>query len=333
MAGNTCPGGRTPEMKGYDTMRLRILTLILMASLLALACAPAQGAASSPVTVLYQNSFSSNPKWVTNNPSSDYWDPGLQMYHFAIEPSTGAYAYVIVPNYEKQSFTLEYDVILKKVDEGTTFRLGFSGAAMNPEAGPNVLTEFTNAKYGQIMWLRLVTPGNKLMKVNSESGDTQASGEIAYKGPTVKYELNKTYRVTVDYNKDQRTLTMKVNEKTSGEEIWGYYINTVEDLSGMDRIYLGSIGDYGMMNRYAEGYLDNVRLTVPAGNAATASVTSIVTTAPQTPTTRPTAIKATPEQTALPTTAPQESPLPLPVTILALGVAGACTTLILKGRK
>jgi len=313
-------------------MRLRILTLILMSSLLALACAPAQGANSGPVTVLYQNSFSSNPQWVTNNPSLDYWDPGLQMYHFAIEPSTGAYAYTLVKGYEKQPFTLEYDVILNKVDEGTTFRLGFSGEAMNPEAGPNVLTEFTNAKYGQIMWLRLVTPGNKLMKVNSESGDTQSSGSIAYMGPTVNYELNKTYRVTVDYNKDQRTLSMKVNEKTSGQEIWGYFINTVEDLSGMDRIYLGSIGDYGMMHRYAEGYLDNVRLTVPA-EAEVTTPAAAVTTAPQTPTTRPTAIRTTVQQTPLPTTAPQESPLPVPVTVLALGIAGTCMALFLNKRK
>lgn len=319
-------------MKGYDTMRLRIPLLILMACLLSLACAPAQGADSGPVTVLYQNSFSSNPQWVTNNPSLDYWDPGLQMYHFAIEPSTGAYAYTLVKGYEKQPFTLEYDLILNKVDEESTFRLGFSGAEMNPEVGPNVLTEFTNAKYGQILWLRLVTPGNKLMRVNSKSGDTQSSGSIAYNGPTVNYELNKTYRVTVDYNKDQRTLTMKVNEKTSGKQIWGYYINTVEDLSGMDRIYLGSIGDYGPMHRYAEGYLDNVRLTIPS-EAEETTAAAAVTTALKTITTRPTAIRTTAEQTPLPETTPQESPLPAPITILALGIAGACLALFTSGRK
>lgn len=313
-------------------MHLRILTLILMASLVVLTCAPVQGASGGPVTTLYQNSFASNPKWVTNNPSSDYWDPGLQMYHFAIEPSTGAYAYVAVPNYEKQSFTFEYDLILNRVDEGTTFRLGFSGADMNPEIGPNVLTEFTNAKYGQIMWLRLVTPGNKLMKVNSESGDTQNSGDIAYKGPTVKYELNKTYRVTVDYNKPQRTLTMKVNEKTSGQEIWGYYINTVEDLSGMNRIYLGSIGDYGMMNRYAEGYIDNVRLTIPADDVATTS-TPAVTVTTLAPTTRPTALPSTVQQTPLPTTETQESPLAEIPVLLALGIAAVCSVHVLKNRR
>lgn len=315
-------------------MHLRILTLVMLASLIALVCVPAEAATDSPVKALYQTSFSSNPKWVTNSPSSDYWDPGLQMYHFSIEPSTGGYAYIPVPGYDRQSFTLEYDVILNRIDEGTTFRLGFSGEEMDPETGPNVLTAFTNAKYGKIMWLHLVTPGNKLMKVNSESGDTQGSGDIAYKGPTVRYDVNKTYRVTVDYNKDQRMMTMKVTEKTSGQQVWSYYLNTVEDLSGMNRIYIGSIGDYGMMNRYAEGYLDNIRITVPDTAAATTQqVTAATTMAQVTQTTRPTAKPTTVPPASLPPTEAQESPLPATTAVLALGIAGACSVLFLKGRR
>jgi len=317
-------------------MHLRILTLVMLASLIALACVPAEAATDTPVTALYQNSFSSNPKWVTNNPSSDYWDPGLQMYHFSIEPSTGGYAYVPVPGYEKQSFTMEYDLILNRVDEGATFRLGFSGEDMDPEIGPNVLTMFTNAKNGQIVWLRLVTPGNKMMQVNSKSGDTQSSGSIAYNGPTVKYEVNKTYRVMVDYNKEQRILTTKVTEKTSGQQIWSYYLNTVEDLSGMNRIYIGSIGDYGMMNRYAQGYLDNVRITVPdTAPATTQPVTVVTSAAPVTYTTRPTAKPTTVPPTPLPSTPAeaQESPLPGMTAVLALGIAGLCSVLFLKGRR
>ena len=315
-------------------MHLRTLTLtcVIVTSLLVLACVPVQGATGGPVTVLYQNSFSNDPRWVTNNPSSDYWDPGLQMYHFSIEPSTGAYAYTTIKNYDREAFTFEYDVILNRVDEGTTFRLGFSGAEMDPDTGPNVLTEFTNEKNGQIMWLHLVTPSNKMMQVNSKKGDTLSSGSIAYNGPTVKYDLNKTYHVTVDYNKNQRVLSMKVNEKTSGSEIWGYYINTGEDLSGMNRIYLGSIGDYGMMNRYAAGYIDNVRLTTPAESTATptAAITA-GTTAPLTPTTRPTAKPTTDQPTPLPTTA-QESPISGIPAIVALCIAGLSCSLFLKKR-
>ncbi|MFA6333376.1 MAG: hypothetical protein WCX22_10510 [Methanoregula sp.] len=314
-------------------MKLRTFTfsLVIAACLLAVFCPPVLGGTSG-TKVLYQNAFSTDPKWVTNNPSSDYWDPSLQMYHFAIEPSTGAYAYTKVDTYDREAFTLEYDLILNRVDEGTTFRLGFSGEGMNPEIGPNVLTEFTNAKYGQIMWLHLVTPSNKMSEINSQKGDSLSSGALAYDGATVKYALNKTYHVTVDYNKDQRVVSMKVNEKTSGSEIWGYYITSAEDLSGMNRIYLGSIGDYGMMNRYASGYLDNVRLTVPADEAVTTSATTaagttVATTRPTAkPTTQATALAAT---SSTPETTP-ESPLSGMTAVAALGITALCCGLFLK---
>ena len=306
--------------------------LLLLLCFLSLVCTmPVMAATGDAVTVLYQNSFSSDPKWTTNNPSSDYWDPALQMYHFAIEPSTGAYAYTPVSKYEKGPFTLEYDLILNNVDEGTTFRLGFSGVEMDPEKGPNVLTEFTNVKYGQIMWLHLVTPSNKMVEVNSKSGDTQSSGDIAYKGSTVNYELNKTYRVTLNYNENQRILTMKVNEKISGKDIWGYYVNTMEDLRGMNRIYLGSIGDYGMMNRYATGYIDNVRITIPAGETV-ASATPTTSVTPLSVVTAPASKKSTPvaTRTLVDTNQPEttpESPLSGSTPVLAVGIAGLCCVL------
>lgn len=310
---------------------LHTFPFILLSLLVMMCCMPVMAATGDPVTVVYQESFSSDPKWITNNPSSDYWDSSRQMYHFSIEPSTGAYAYTPVSKYDKGSFTFEYDVILNQVDEGTTFRLGFSSTDMDPEKGPNVLTEFTNAKYGQIMWLHLVTPGNKLMKVNSESGDTQSSGDIAYKGPTVNYELNKTYHVALNYNNDQHMLTMKVNEKTSGDEVWGYYLNTVEDLRGMNRIYLGSIGDYGMMNRYAKGYIDNVRITVPRMETSISTVPStVVTTAPLTAPTvtkKSTAVPKITLETPLPETTP-ESPVSPLLPLLAVCIGGLCCMLL-----
>jgi len=125
---------------------------------------PIQAQSSDDQTTIYQTSFASDPHWVTNNPSTNYWDPNMGMYSFSIEPSTGGYSYIPVA-FDSGSFTLEYDVILTRIDEGATFRMGLSGAEMDPSKGPNVLSEFTNAKYGQIMWLHMVTPGNKLVEM------------------------------------------------------------------------------------------------------------------------------------------------------------------------
>jgi hypothetical protein len=241
------------------------------------------------------------------------------MYHFSLEPSTGGYAYTLV-DYEGGSFTLDYDLILTKVDEGATFRFGLSGSEMDPSKSPNVLSMFTNGKYGQILWLHLVTPGSKLMEVNSQQAAVEM-GPTAYNGPTVKYELNKTYHVTVKYEKIQKILSMTVSEKITGKEIWSYFLKTSEDLNGMNRIYMGSKGDYGMMNIYALGYIDNVRLTTPAAVTTTpAEVTqgTIVTTTPtKIPTAKQTIIVPTPYPTDT-----AESPSAGILAIAALGIAG-----------
>jgi hypothetical protein len=309
-------------------MKIKRSSLYLIIAVFLLAFIPSLQALSddNAVKVIYQTSFITDPNWITNNPSTNYWDPNQGMYHFSNEPSTGGYAYTPV-DYERGSFTYEYDMILTRIDEGATFRFGLSGTEMDPSKGPSVLSMFTNAKYGQIMWLHLVTPGGKLIEVNSQQAAVEM-GPNAYNGPTVLYEVNKTYHVTVNYDDPSKTLSMKVKDWITGREIWSYYLNTAETLNGMNRIYTGSKGDYGMMGIYAEGFIDNVRLTVPV--AVTASE---VTRAPSI-TTTPSKTPATKLTTAVPTAYPTDtptSPSAVVLAIAALGIIGICG--VLAGRK
>jgi len=292
------------------TLCKNFIFIILAVSLLVLICPLQALSDDNAVNVIYQTSFASDPHWTTNNPSTDYWDPNMAMYHFSIEPSTGGYAYTTI-NYERGPFTFEYDVNLTRVDEGATFRFGMSGSEMDLSKAPNVLTQFTNGKNGQIMMLHLVTPGSKLLEVSSQTSNEP----LAYSGPSVKYQLNTLYHVTVNYDNDRKTLNMKVNEKLSGKEIWSYYLTATESLNGMNRIYLGSKGDYGVMNIYAQGYIDNVRLTQPAA----------VTTSPTAGThasfsATPSTTKQTTQQTtAASTQMSSETPASSSTYILAIG--------------
>jgi hypothetical protein len=321
-----CPYFR--EITGENPMKIRKYFIYLIFAVFLLVFIPSLQALSddNAVKVIYQTSFASDPHWITNNPSTNYWDPTMGMYHFSLEPSTGGYAYTPV-DYERGSFTFEYDVILTRIDDGATFRFGLSGTEMDPTKAPNVLTLFTNEKYGQIMWLHLVTPGSKMMEVNSQQSAVEM-GPNAYNGPTVKYEVNKTYHVTVNYDDDSKTISMKVKNWLTGREIWSYYINTAENLNGMNRIYTGSKGDYGMMYIYAEGYLDNVRLTAPAVVIPTEviKVPSITTIPPKTPTSKLTTVVPT----SYPTDTPS-SPSPGVLAIAALGIIGVCG--VLAGKK
>jgi len=296
-------------MKLFSTL---IITA-MVATLILLVC-PIQAQSGDSQTVLYQTAFSTDPRWTTNNPTSDYWDPNKGMYHFGIEPSTQNYAWTPV-TYDGGSFALEYDVILERIDDEATFRLGFSGTEMDRSKGPNVLTEFTTTKYGKVFNLRLVTMSAKLSEVTSESA--------SYNGPTVSYEVNTTYHVVVNYDDDKKTLTERVSDKTSGKQIWSYYLNTWETLRGMNRLYIGSGGDYGMMSRYAIGYIDNVRLyTVAEETVAPTEVITQQTSAPSTP--RTTTRKPT---TVPPTSIPTPTSSPSIVVVCgALGIIGAAAS-------
>ncbi|HNX17705.1 MAG TPA: hypothetical protein PKM50_05175 [Methanoregula sp.] len=290
------------------------LSLMLVAALVFLTCPIL--AETGTQKVLYETTFSTNPQWTTNNPSGDYWDSLKEMYHFSIEPSTGNYAYAPEFNYERGSFTLEYDVILEQVDEGASFRLGFSGKDMNRNKGPNVVTEFTNAKYGQIMWLHIITPSSKLEDVNSDTS--------SYQGPSVKYALNTTYHVKVDYNADSEIVTETVTEKATGIQVWSYYLALQDTLKDMKRIYIGSVGDYGQTSKYATGWIDNVRLTVITAAEPTTLSTQSTSTPMPTYSKRPvTTATKTVVYTHIPTTTPK-SPVSVITPIAAIGIIGAC---------
>ena len=57
---------------------------------------------------------------------------------------------------------------------------------------------------GRLCGFTWLQPGGKLIEVNSQHAAVEM-GPNAYNGPTVKYEVNKTYHVTINYDDDQKT--------------------------------------------------------------------------------------------------------------------------------
>jgi hypothetical protein len=265
--------------------------------------------------IIYQTTFTTNPGWQTNNPSQDYWDPNKEMYHYGIEASTGGYAYVTV-DYDRGPFTLEYDWMPLKTDDTATFRFGLGSEEMDRSGKTIAISEFSNGKNGKLMYLRVITPNSRLVSVASGQGDELTP---SYGGPTVRFEDNQTYHVILDYNDELNTVNMQVSDKNTGRQIWSYYVNIYGSLSGMDRLFLGSIGDHGMANNVAEGYIDNIKLYTK----------SSVTTTPTPISTTPTILSVTLKK--LPTLElTTESPTPTPTSpsspmfmLIAFGIAFA----------
>jgi hypothetical protein len=278
---------------------------------------------------IYQTTFSTNPEWINNALRSNYWDPAKGVYHYKIMPSSGSYAYVDV-NYDSGPFTLEYDVTLQKTEPGATFRLGFCSKEMDRNTGPMVLSEFTNGKHGKLMDLRVVTISKKLSAVVSGPYDID-DNLVSWPGKTVEFKDNTTYHVALSYDDEQEKVTMRVFEKPTGNEIWGYFIAIHEPLKNMKRIAIGSLGDYGENVPSAEGYIDNVRLyTEKKVSVTPAQTVPLATTPPVTPSKRPT----TKPTTAIPILTPTPaSPVSQLIPFAALGIAACALSSAISRRK
>ena len=96
----------------------QIFFILLLAAVLTFLVSPIY----ADTGVLYQNAFTTDPHWTTNNPSTDYWDQAQGVYHFGISPNNQNSAYSPEIDYTGGSFTFEYDVTLQQVDQGATFR-------------------------------------------------------------------------------------------------------------------------------------------------------------------------------------------------------------------
>lgn len=269
-------------------------------------------------TTVYETPFSANPNWVTNNPSNDKWNAIYGVYEFNVEPSTNNYAYIPI-TLTSRSFTLDYDVFFTRMDEGATFRIGLSDHYMDINKGPIALTSFNTGKYGNLMTLRIVSPNNFLQEIDSQGKSIGV--DSGYMGNTARFSLNKTYHVSLIYNDNTRIMTMKVSDPSIGREIWGYFIKAGDNIFGMDRLYLGSVGDYGQTDIYTSGYIDNIIVTSGLNviSTPTPKPTTKVMVQP-TITPRKTVVKTpTPTPTPVPVTTTPKSSIWIGLPIIALG--------------
>lgn len=270
---------------------------------------PALAADTTQETILYQSDFSQNPNWVTNSATRYYWDPSLEMYHFKAEGGTNGYAFVPI-DYDGQTCTLDYDVVILSSDKNSAFRFGLISSEMDFSRGTNVLSCFENGKYGRLISLRVIDQNNMLREVTSyySSYCSDVTG-----CNTVEFAENTTYHVTVRYNKDRQMADIKVTEKASGDMVWGYFVSVGRDLFFMDRLAITTRGDYAF-GPFIEGYIDNVQL---AGYTMVESTPT--TPAPTlTPETTTPPATATPGTTQTPTPAPTTTPLPIYTALVAL---------------
>lgn len=278
--------------------------------------------------LIYGNDFSIDPftaegGWKTNSQNSFNWDQGKKALHFVMSGSTGAYAYVPV-DFPLESCFIEYDVIPVRIDTDTAFRFGLGENRMDITQGPILISTFFHERARDLMGLSVITQNNNKVEVSSRIQ--------SYGGDTVQFVENTTYHVIIAYNKPGKTVSMKVLDKETGIQVWGYYVGLGTELMNINRMLLTTVGDYSQNGGKAEGYLDNVemyRLVSPDSELTPVETTRV----PEKTLTKET---ATPDVPVTTRTVPTATKTPPPPTQSSAGLipvfAGLGAVFLLAGR-
>ena len=249
---------------------------------------------------LYETDFSTDPGWITNNPSYYYWDVQREAYHFQTEGGTNGYSFIPV-EYQRGPFTLEYDLVITSIKKDGAVRFGMTNTDMDISKGVNVLGVFEYGQYGRIMAIRVIDQNNHLHQTTSQydsyCGDQPNCA-------TKQFAENTTYHVVIRYNEELTQADIKVTNVDTGELLWGYFAPIGDQLYYINRLAITTKGDYAVGNT-AEGYIDNI---------------SLITYVPVTPTTVVTTSPTT-VATTVPTTVPTPTPTESPASPATLGVA------------
>ena len=292
-------------------MHLHTPPLLLAFLLLCLAGAffPSSAAPAGDGSVVYSTDFSTADGWITNSKDRFYPDVGGGRYHYLLEGGTGGYAAYALPQKVNGQFILEFDVTPMKTEEGSSFRFGIGTDKKDSQRGPLLMAELANKKDGRLFYLKTVSKENSLNQV----GSSQSAGSP---GATVRFEDNTTYHVKMTYYAADNRASIVVQQQGSPDVIFTASAPVSGKMEDLTYLYTTAIGD-GTSGPQAEGYIDNIKLTLSGSQAAVnpAATTSAQTT-DETP--APVSTKATTKPTDEPTQVftpgPTRTPYPLPPT-------------------
>ncbi|HWQ67312.1 MAG TPA: hypothetical protein VN372_10615 [Methanospirillum sp.] len=211
-------------------------------------------------TILYTTNFSDATGWTSNSNDRYFHENATGRYHYLIEGGTGSYASVPLPSRVSGPFSLEFDVTPINTDEGATFRFGIGKDSKDSQKGPLVMAEMANKKSGRLFYLTTVSKENALNTIGSIPGNV-------YPGPTVRYEDGTSYHIRLTYYDTDKRASITINEVGSSDVIFSTFTQVAGRMEDLTTLFLTALGD-GVPGPKAEGYIDNIILTLPESQAA-----------------------------------------------------------------
>lgn len=239
-------------------------SLIFLLLILSLGIGIMSPATAAPVVqdgnILYKTTFSDASGWMTNSKDRYFLENSTGRYHYLIEGGTGSYSAIPLPEEVNGPFILEFDVTPIRTDEGSSFRFGIGSEEKDSQKGPLLMAELAYKKGGKLFYLKTVSKENALNLVGSSSS-------IGGSGPAVRYEDNKQYHIKLTYYAADNRASITVQEAGKSGTIFTTTAPVSGRMEDLTHLFLTSLGD-GVPGPQAEGYIDNITLTLPKTQSA-----------------------------------------------------------------
>ncbi|MFH0966275.1 MAG: hypothetical protein V1862_01125 [Methanobacteriota archaeon] len=304
--------------------RLPLFSLMLICLIAGALYPVAASSDDKDARMLYTTEFSDATGWITNSKDRFYLENETGRYHYLIEGGTASYGAFALPEVVNGPFILEFDVTPVRTDESGTFRFGIGKVTKDSQKGPLIMAELANKKDGRLFYLKTISKENALNLVGS-SPSTGSSGS------TVRYSDNTTYHIRLTYYATDNRASITVQEVGVPGTIFTSLAPVSGKMEDLSHLFLTSLGD-GTPGPQAEGYIDNITLTLPRTQAAM-SPSATPTDEQVSVSAVPTLVESILNETSAPTIEPlpeeTEIPLPPPPTPTATPKSGGLPLLLL----
>ncbi len=228
-------------------------------------------------STLYSNDFSSDPGWTTDQSGNFYWNSSANNYHAKTLNqypgySPSRYAYVMLPQFSG-SFTLQWDIEITRCD--TSAGIGFG--LYNSKLASGIYAPSDPSIQAQLLVSDLSFIGLGVyhgLGVYTNATGTAGSSISSYNFINPYWNFNKWYTCYLNYDAVNKLIVFDFVPQEGGDSIWNWS-KTLTGISpdftqnlrylGISASGIGDSGNYGSLiqSAVAEGYIDNVILTIP----------------------------------------------------------------------
>lgn len=210
----------------------------------------------SAATIPYSTDFSTDPGWVTDQPSNLHWDADSGSYFVHSEypgymPSRYSYKLLDEP---VSSFELRWDVNVTRADGGAcALQFGIYDSHLgNFPAGAEYIWLHAGSNGGLRWWNMSVSAGGTNVDTSKPVGPV---GENAW-------DFNEWYSCKIVYDSDLLNVSIQIKTRDDQQEIWTSNLSVPNSGFSNELKYLGTAGNMPPCGgSITEGYIDNVNLT------------------------------------------------------------------------